>query len=144
MSARWRSFAGALAGESRPKDWRTATYYRYWMHMAHGHANPAHFGIRTERYKLIFFYGCDFTAVHRGRRVERYGGNRYAASTPPAWEFYDLKQDPGEMHNRYGDPGYSRVIAGLKKRLKQLRSRLDETDDKYPHIQKIIEAHWDK
>ena len=42
-----------------PDDWRTATYYRYWMHMAHAHVNPAHFAIRTQRYKLIFYYGCD-------------------------------------------------------------------------------------
>ena len=45
-----------------PDAWRTSTYYRYWMHMAHGHNNPAHFGLRTDRYKLIFFYGCDFTS----------------------------------------------------------------------------------
>lgn len=138
-----RSFTGALRGEAKPTDWRKATYYRYWMHMAHLHNNPAHFGIRTERYKLIFFYGCDFTDTHRGRKTTKHGGNRYFANTPPAWEFYDLKEDPREMHNQYGNPEYANVITKLKKELKRVREDLNETDAKYPHIQKIIDAHWD-
>ncbi|MDU0354573.1 DUF4976 domain-containing protein [Paraglaciecola aquimarina] len=40
-------------------DWRKGTYYRYWMHSAH-HDVPAHFGLRTKRYKLIFFYGINY------------------------------------------------------------------------------------
>lgn len=135
-----RSFAGALRSKARPADWRKATYYRYWMHMAHGHNNPAHFGIRTERYKLIFFYGCDFTEPSK---AAKHGGNRYFPNTPPAWEFYDLKEDLREMRNQYGDPKYASVIAGLKKELKRVRRELKETDANYPHIQKIIDAHWD-
>jgi hypothetical protein len=54
-----RSFADALVGGAKPADWRTSLYYRYWMHLAHSLAVPAHFGLRDERYKLIFFYGCD-------------------------------------------------------------------------------------
>lgn len=77
-----RSFAKALAGESPPEDWRTATYYRYWMHIAHNLAVPAHFGIRSDRRKLIFFYGADENGSQKGR-------------TPPAWEFYDLQQPFG-------------------------------------------------
>jgi arylsulfatase A-like enzyme len=50
-----RSFLPILTGKT-PSDWPQSTYYRYWMHMAH-HDNPAHYGLRTERYKLIFFYG---------------------------------------------------------------------------------------
>ena len=138
-----RSFAGALRGEARPEDWRDATYYRYWMHMAHGHNNPAHFGLRTERYKLVFFYGCDFTDEIGGETIEGRGGNRYYPNTPAAWEFYDLREDPGEMHNRYGNAEYAETIADLKKQLKQLREQLGETDEKYPHIQEIIDDHWD-
>jgi hypothetical protein len=41
-----RSFAGVLLGEEKPSNWREATYYRYWMHMAHFLAVPAHFGIK--------------------------------------------------------------------------------------------------
>ena len=53
---------------------------------------PAHFGIRTERYKLIFFYGCTPTGE---------------AKTPAAWEFYDLENDPCEMHNQYANAEYA-------------------------------------
>ena len=55
-----RSLSPLLRGET-PADWRKATYYRYWMHMAH-HDNPAHYGIRTEDFKLIFFYGLPLDA----------------------------------------------------------------------------------
>lgn len=132
-----RSFADAIRGKRKPKDWRTSTYYRYWMHMAHAHNNPAHFGIRTERYKLIFFYGCDFA---EGKK----GGNRYYPNTPAAWEFYDLKNDPNEMTNQYANQKYKGVIAKLKEDLKRKRAELNETDEKYPRIQKIIDENWDK
>jgi len=138
-----RSFAGALRGEAQPDDWRTAVYYRYWMHMAHGHANPGHFGIRTDRHKLIFFYGCDFTDVHDGEKVPDKDGNRYYPNTPVAWELYDLENDPEEMVNQYANPEYAGVTAELKSRLLKLREELNETDEKYPHIQKIIDEHWD-
>ncbi|MCH9022805.1 MAG: sulfatase [Planctomycetes bacterium] len=137
------SFAGALRGEAKPTNWRKATYYRYWMHMAHNHNNPAHFGIRRERYKLIFFYGCDFTGPKGNRDQSNRDGNRYYRNTPPAWEFYDLKNDPHEMQNQYSNKKYKRIITAMKKQLKQIRRDLNETDEKYPHIQKIIDAHWE-
>ena len=138
-----RSFLAAIRGEEEPKDWRRGTYYRYWMHMAHGHNNPAHFGIRTKRYKLIFFYGADFTNVHGGRVVERHEGNRYWRNTPAAWEFYDLENDPLEMHNRYKDALNGDVIEELKGKLRELRQKLGENDKRFPRIQKIIDDHWD-
>ena len=125
-----RSFAGALKGRSKPADWRKVTYYRYWMHMAHGLRVPAHFGIRSEQYKLIFFYGCNPDG----------GGRR----TPVAWEFYDLEKDPFEMQNLYADRQYSKIIKAMKVELKKVRANLNETDEKYPHIQAIIDAHWQK
>ncbi|MCP4376237.1 MAG: sulfatase [bacterium] len=124
-----RSFVEALRGGAKPKDWRTSTYYRYWMHMAHDLRVPAHFGIRNERYKLIFFYGCTP------------GGGR---QTPVAWEFYDLKKDPSEMKNEYANPEYKKIITAMKAELKKTREELNETDQKYPKIQKIINANWDK
>jgi len=50
-----RSFMPLLKGET-PQDWQQALYYRYWMHLAH-HYVSAHYGVRTKRYKLIYFYG---------------------------------------------------------------------------------------
>ncbi|MEO2012541.1 MAG: sulfatase [Pirellulaceae bacterium] len=122
-----RSFVAALNGALKPDDWRTSTYYRYWMHMAHQLRVPAHFGIRSDRYKLIFFYGCSPS-----------GGN----TTPAAWEFYDLRQDPFEMNNQYGFAKYEGVIADMKAELERTRQSLNETDEKYPAIQTIINAHW--
>ncbi|MBT3200885.1 MAG: sulfatase [Phycisphaerales bacterium] len=124
-----RSFAGAIRGEKKPRDWRTSTYYRYWMHLAHALKVPGHFGIRNERYKLIFFYGCNTN------------GSR---PTPAAWEFYDLKNDPSEMKNQYANPEYKKIIADMKVELKKTRQDLNETDKKFPKIQAIIDANWDK
>ncbi|HCC71785.1 MAG TPA: acetylglucosamine-6-sulfatase, partial [Bacteroidales bacterium] len=95
-----------------------------------------------KKYKLIFFYGCDFTNIHGGKEVTKYGGNRYWVNTPVAWEFYDLEKDPGEMKNRYNDPEYREIIEDLKLELKDMREELNETDEKYPRIQKIINEHW--
>ncbi len=138
-----RSFVGALKGSHEPADWRKGTYYRYWMHMAHGHNNPGHFGIRTKQHKLIFFYGTDFTDTHNKRLVTKHGGNRFWKSTPAAWEFYDLTRDPHEMHNRYRDPEYQKTIQSLKTDLEGLRKEIGDTDQEHPRIREIIDAHWD-
>ena len=142
-----RSFAAALDGEDKPEDWRNVTYYRYWMHMAHKLAVPAHFGVRSDRYKLIFYYGTDFVKVAPDREQLGWGmqnnkdHNRYREDTPIAWEFYDLENDPFEMNNLYDDPKYSEEINKLKVELKKVREALNETDEQYPHIQEIVDAH---
>ena len=135
------SFLGALKGEPEPVDWRKATYYRYWMHMAHKLGVPAHFGIRTKKYKLIFFYGFDY-GLHLTSNPENWG-SQAEIETPPGWELYDLEKDPFEMNNLYGNQVYSEVILDLKKKLKNLREELHETDKNYPQIQAIIDKHWD-
>ena len=112
------------------------------MHTADGHNNTANFGIRTRDAKLFFYYGCDYTDVHNGRRVKGRDGNRFWKSTPPGWEFYDLRVDPHEMHNRYGDPAYRATIAALKTELQRLRADIGDTDEDHPRIRRIIEAHW--
>ena len=114
------------------------------MHMAHRMNIPAHFGIRTKRYKLIFFYGVDYTNVHDKKQIMDKDGNRYWDSTPAAWEFYDLKKDPREMHNQYSNPEYHEIISEMKQMLKQKRKEIGDTDDKFPRIKKIVQSHWDK
>ena len=47
------------------------------------------------------------------------------------------------MNNRYGDPEYLEVIRSMKAELLQQRETFGETDTAYPHIQAIIDAHWD-
>ena len=58
-SVQGKSFKSILESGKEPQNWKKAAYYRYWMHMAH-HDNPAHVGMRTKRYKLIYFYGCNY------------------------------------------------------------------------------------
>ncbi|MDX2432595.1 MAG: DUF4976 domain-containing protein, partial [Bacteroides sp.] len=136
------SFKSILETGQEPEGWKQDTYYRYWMHMAHRHANPAHFGIRTKEFKLIFFYGVFYKDDGATANLEGWG-NRYTFRTPPAWEFYDLRVDPMEMDNRYADPAYAETIAQLKIRLEELREEIGEIDDQYPEIQAVIDENWE-
>jgi len=118
-----RSLRPNLAGQT-PPDWRTSMYYRYWMHGD----RPAHYGVRTKRYKLIFFYslGLDKT---KGEPME------------PGWELYDLEKDPREMKNIYNDPLYVNVVKELKREIFRLKRELGDTDEKYPELVKLREEH---
>ncbi|NRB52561.1 MAG: sulfatase [Saprospiraceae bacterium] len=138
------SFKSILETAEEPEGWQQETYYRYWMHMAHKHNNPAHFGIRTKEYKLIFFYGRDY--VKRSGKAQKWANNPASMSnfeTPPAWEFYDLTKDPKEMDNRYGQAEYAAVIKDLKQRLKDLRASVKEDDSAFPAIEEVVNRHWD-
>ncbi len=133
------SFKSLLTDATTPNNWRKNTYYRYWMHMGSKHGNPAHFGIRSERYKLIFFYGKYWKPKDK---IKHDGWGRYDFDTPVAWEFYDLKKDPKEMQNTYGNPEYEKIINKMKNELLEKRKDLNEEDEKYPHIQEIITENW--
>ena len=141
-----KSFRSILETGLEPDDWPKAAYYRYWMHLAHKHQNPAHFGIRTKRYKLIFYYGRYWvdTDDPKADWNKESWGNDFTTHTPPAWEFYDLEKDPEEMNNAYKDTAYQETISELKEQLISIREKLNETDANYPHIQKVIDEHWDK
>jgi len=140
-----KSFKTILETGEEPDDWQQATYYRCWMHLAHKHQNPAHFGIRTKDYKLIFFYGKYYIDTDNpdAEWDKKNWGNDFANHTPAAWEFYELKKDPKEMNNAYANPTYQGTITELKVELKKLREDLNETDKNYPHIQKVIDEHWE-
>ena len=136
-----RSFAPLLKGKDIP-NWDNATYYRYWMHMIH-HDIPAHFGLRTDRYKLILFYGLHYDQSRMGKKTMGWSTiSSHIIQTPAAWEFYDLSRDPDEMINRYNDPEYQDIIENLKKQLKIKRNELSETDAAYPHLESIINQAW--
>ncbi|MBN2270908.1 MAG: sulfatase [Sedimentisphaerales bacterium] len=121
-----RSFRDNLRSRT-PADWRTAMYYRYWQHGS----RPAHYGIRTDRYKLIFFYGLPLNMKGAEKTPTKVG-----------WELYDLKRDPFETNNIYGHPAYRRVQAGLKKNLTDLKAELGDTDDKYPELTELTKKYW--
>ncbi len=125
-----RSLLPILEGTT-PGDWRTSTYYRYWMHMAH-HDNPAHYGIRTSDYKLIFFYGLPLDAEGA---VDR--------PTQPGWELYDLRKDPREMNNVYDAPAYAGTVSRLKEELLRVKEEVGDTDEKYPELMEVREKYWE-
>jgi len=106
----------SVAQDKVPADWRTAMYYRYWMHMDSIHGVWAHYGIRTEQYKLIYYYG---EALGTTGSTD--------LSTPKTWELFDLKADPYELSNLYDDPGYGDIVANLKTQLTELQADLHDT-----------------
>ena len=119
-----------LKGE-QPENWREATYYRYWMNMAH-HDNPAHYGVRTKDFKLIFFYGLPLDAPGA---VDK--------KTQPGWELYDLREDPHETTNVYGNAEFAGIQKQLKAELLRLKAQVGDTDDKYPELMAVRKNHWD-
>jgi N-acetylglucosamine-6-sulfatase len=114
-----------ILGGSTPPDWRAAVYYRYWMHMTH-HDNPAHYGIRTPDFKLIFFYGLPLDAA-----------GALPDATPPYWELYDLRRDPHETRNVHDDPTYAETARRLREELTDLKQELGDTDDAYPELREL-------
>lgn len=85
--------------------WRDAIYYQYYEYPG-PHSVKRHYGIRTERYKLIHFYNDIDT-----------------------WEFFDLETDPEEMHNLYEKSEYADLISTMKGRLGKLRTTYQVSED---------------
>ncbi|MBN2290791.1 MAG: sulfatase [Pirellulales bacterium] len=98
-----RSFLPILEGKT-PDDWRKALYYRYYeypaVHMVH-----KHYGVRTDRYKLIYFHDLN------------------------EWELYDLQKDPHELNNVYADPAYAKQVKELKATLAKLKKQYKDNDN---------------
>ncbi len=124
-----RSFLANLRGNT-PDDWPTSTYYRYWLHMAH-HDNPAHYGVRTKRHKLIFFYGLALGT--KGAKPE---------PTKPHWELYDLVKDPHEMENVYAKPKYAETVRELKAELLRLKEQVGDEDEAFGELMEVRKAVW--
>ncbi|MEG1581084.1 MAG: sulfatase [Bacteroidaceae bacterium] len=82
-----------------PKDWRKSLYYHYYEYPAE-HKVKRHYGVRTARYKLIHFYNDIDT-----------------------WELFDLKKDPQELHNIYGQPSTEKLTKQLMQELHKLQKQ---------------------
>jgi arylsulfatase A-like enzyme len=112
-----RSFVSILKGEPAA-DWRTAMYYRYY-HYPKDHRVQPHYGIRTERYKLIHFNKIN------------------------EWELFDLGKDPRELFNIYSDPARAEILRDLKSELGRLRQQLDDRDQ-FADLQESAETSVDR
>jgi arylsulfatase A-like enzyme len=97
-----RSLLPLLRGDT-PSDWRSAIYYRYY-HDPGDHDTRAHYGVRTATHKLIYYW------------------------TKRQWELFDLRADPQELRNLYGQPGQEAVTAELIATLTRLRTELQDDD----------------
>jgi len=91
-----KSLRPVLAGKT-PNDWRTSVYYEYFEYPHGWHSVKQHYGVRTDRYKLIHFY-----------------------NDIDAWELYDLEKDPSEMNNLIEQEEYQKTIEKLKTELGKL------------------------
>ena len=128
-----RSFKSILQGDT-PKDWRDSMYYRYWMHL-HQLGMPAHYGIRTNKYKLIFFYGIGLADDAKFLEYSKY-------RTQPGWELYDIENDPYETNNIYPEMKDTKVVKDLKDRLLELKEKYEDTDEEYPELMEVRKEYW--
>ncbi len=110
-----RSLAPLLRGESSP-DWREDFYYHYYELGTHNVA--AHYGVVTDRYKLVRYY-ARLDGQGKPEAVEQ-------------WDLMDLVADPAELHSFVDDPRYQDTRARLERRLEEMRIELRVPRDGFP------------
>ena len=89
-----------------PDDWRKSAYYRYYIEGGE-HNTPAHYGVRTKRYKLICYYKVG------------------------EWELFDLEKDPDELVNVYNNKAYADIRRALTNELYRVKSEVGDHDQYY-------------
>ena len=99
-----RSLVPLLKGKT-PADWRKSFYYHYYEYPGPHHVRP-HYGVVTDRYKLVHFYEPDVDY----------------------WELFDLQKDPHEMKSVYDAKEYAETRRELEQELKNLRTKLKVPD----------------
>ncbi len=91
--------------KGKGKNFREAAYYHYYEYPGI-HMVKRHYGIVTEKYKLVhFYYDID------------------------EWELYDRTLDKNEMKNVYHDPAYAKIKAELHKKLTGLRKKYKDSEE---------------
>jgi arylsulfatase A-like enzyme len=94
------SFRPILEGKQKDHP-RKYLYYHYYEFVK-DHTVIPHLAIRSEKYKLIYFY------------------------TVNEWELYDLQNDPAEQKNLFHSSAHQVVVSMLKKELINLRNIYDD------------------
>jgi arylsulfatase A-like enzyme len=102
-----QSFLPVLKGQKQDNP-RTAHYYHYYEAPSE-HYVPRHYGITTDRYKLIHFY------YNMENNIDD-------------WELFDLEKDPNELVNVYDNPQYSAVKENLHAELEKLMAKYKDSD----------------
>lgn len=99
-----KSMMPVLTGNAGP-EWRKSFYYHYYEYPMPHHVRR-HYGVVTDRYKLVHFYAPDVDY----------------------WELYDREKDPLEMTNMLGKPGYEETEKELRAEVARLREELQVKD----------------
>ncbi len=109
-----KSFRALSAGDT--DEFRDFAYYTYYEYPAE-HSVMRHYGIRTDRYKLMhFYYDLDY------------------------WELYDLQEDPSEMNNLYGTAGIASIQGHLHEQLQNARTHYgDSSEQDAEHLDRYLE-----
>ena len=109
------SFRQLVNGEV--SEWRDAIYYTYYEFPGEHHVKR-HYGVRTDRYKLIhFYYDID------------------------EWELYDLEKDPSEMNKVYNDPSYKKIVENMHNRLDEMREKYGDSDElQKSHLERYLKG----
>lgn len=101
------SFRGLLDDSLEESEFRDAIYYHYYAYPA-WHMVKRHYGIRTNRYKLIHFY-----------------------DDIDSWELYDLQQDPGEKENQADNPDYAGILGEMRRKLDSVQEAYRVTESEF-------------
>ena len=133
-----RSLVPVLDNGDNQKNWRKSIYYHYYDYPTY-HMVRKHDGVRTDRYKLIHFYGKGgLDAVPENKYQGIPGTREYGTmkalesigyfepkdSTVNYCELYDLEADPHEVNNIYGKPGTEKITKQLQRELDKYRKSL--------------------
>ena len=86
-----------------PDNWQQVAYQRYWMHRDPDHNAYAHYGLRNQRYKIIYWYndGFDLPGTNHGGEDKE-------------WELFDCERDPLELFNLADDKEFTEVFSHMK------------------------------
>lgn len=133
-----RSLTPLFKTGDKVKGWRNSIYYHYYDYPTY-HMVRKHDGVRTDRYKLIHFYGEGGLDAVKENKYQRQPGTRehgcmtyltslgYFEPKDSAVnynELYDLQADPHELNNLYGKPGYEKITKQLQKQLTDYRKSI--------------------
>nr|WP_236636871.1 sulfatase [Sinomicrobium sp. N-1-3-6] len=102
-----KSMRALLEGEADQENFRNAVYYHYYGYPDF-HMVKKHYGVRTDRYKLMHFYDD----------IDR-------------WEMYDLEKDPGENHNINDSAAYREIREKLLHTLDSLQQVYGITEEEF-------------